>query len=151
MPGSPSALSEELREAIEQEYRTLIRRLDEQRERAEHLRALAEHVAEQASQDEHLLRELEAVLGIDPQLRIESLDQRLRGQRLQEIAVEVLSREVGPGKAVHYKEWYALLRKTGHAVAGKDPVANFLAQINRSPAIEPVGRRSGMYLLRAAA
>ena len=45
-----------------------------------------------------------------PQLRIERLDRQLRGKRLQEVAVDILRREVGVDRAVHYREWFALLR-----------------------------------------
>ncbi len=134
---------------LEQEYRALLAQVVEQRERADRLRALADRVEENAARDEHLLRELAALLGKDPQLRIEDLDARLRGQRLREVAIEVLRRRVGPGEAIHYKQWYGLLTAAGYCVAGKDPVATLLAQIHRAPEVERVGNRSGRYRLVA--
>jgi len=136
--------------AVAREYLGLRKRIDEARERAERLRALAEHLEEQASQDEHMLRELEGVIGLTAQLQIEQLDHELGGKRLREIAVEVLSREIRPGQAVHYRDWYVLLCAAGYRARGKDPLASFLAQINRAERVEPVGGRSGRYRLRAA-
>ncbi len=121
----------------------------EQRDRAERLRALADRLEENAARDEHLLGELSALLGRDAQLRLEDLDPRLRGQRLREVAVEVLRREVGPGQPIHYKQWYGLLKAAGHKVGGRDPVATFLAQVHRAAAVEPVGRRTGRFRLIA--
>jgi hypothetical protein len=136
--------------AVAQEYLSLKERTGDARHRANRLRALADHLDEQASQDEHALRELEGVLGLAAQLRIEQLDRQLGGKRLQEIAVVVLAREIQPGQAVHYREWYALLCAAGYRVRGKDPLASFLSQINRAERVEPVGGRSGRYRLRAA-
>lgn len=135
---------------LEQEYRALVAQVTEQRERADRLRALADQVEENAARDEHLLQEVAALLGRDPQLRLEDLDARLRGQRLREVAVEVLRRQIGPGQPIHYRQWYDLLTAAGHKVAGRDPVATFLAQVARAPEIERVGSRSGRYRLAAA-
>jgi hypothetical protein len=136
--------------AVAQEYLDLKRRISEARQRADRLRTLAEHLEQQASQDEHMLVEFEGALGLAAQLQIEQLDHELGGKRLQEIAVAVLVREIQPGQAVHYRDWYALLCAAGYRARGKDPLASFLAQINRAEQIEPVGGRSGRYRLRAA-
>lgn len=87
------------------------------------------------------------MLGIASQLRIEALSPRLRGQRLQEVAVEVLRAKWGGNREIHYRAWYELLLAQGHKVGGKDPVATFLAQVHRAPGVVSVGRRSGKYLL----
>jgi hypothetical protein len=97
-----------------------------------------------------MLHELEGTLGLATQLQIEQLDRELGGKRLQEIAVAVLEREIRPGQAVHYRDWYALLCAAGYCARGKDPLASFLAQINRAEQVEPIGGRSGRYRLRAA-
>lgn len=76
---------------------------------------------------------------------------RLGGQRLEEIAIALLRGRSDFGSAIHYREWFNLLRQAGHHVAGKDPLATFLAQLNRSASIERVGQRSGLYRLRCAA
>jgi hypothetical protein len=87
------------------------------------------------------------VLGREPQLRLDEAHLRLRGRRLEEVALKVLTEERGPEAEVHYREWFELLRQKGFLVAGKEPVNTFLAQINRSGAIEKVGHRSGRYRL----
>lgn len=136
--------------ALAQEYLALKGRVEDARQRADRLRALANHLDELAGRDEHALRELEGVLGLAAQLQIEQLDRELGGKRLQEIAVAVLAREVELGQAVHYRDWYALLCAAGYRARGKDPLASFLAQINRAEQVEPIGSRTGRYRLRVA-
>jgi hypothetical protein len=137
-------------EALVDECRAMAERVRAGRRRAEQLRALAEHAEAQASRDEQILAELEAALGMAPQLRIEDLDRRLGGQRLEEIAIDLLRRERQFGEAIHYREWFALIERAGHQVGGRDPHATFLAQLRRSERVEAVGRRSGRYRLRVA-
>ena len=36
---------------------------------------------------------------------------------------------------LHYREWFDLLTRQGHEVAGKDPLAVFLTQLTRSPVV----------------
>jgi hypothetical protein len=68
----------------------------------------------------------------------------LRGPAIREEAVKAL---VEHGRdAIHYREWFDLLVEIGHAVAGKDPLAVFLTQISRSPAVRR-GSRAGVYEL----
>jgi hypothetical protein len=136
-------------EALIAECRDMTERVRAARERADQLRALAEHSEAQATRDERLLAELESALGLADQLRLEDLDSRLGGQRLEEIAVELLRAERQFGEAIHYREWFELVRRAGHEIGGKDPKATFLAQLRRSRAVEAVGRRSGLYRLRA--
>lgn len=145
-----SQLADPAELALADEYLNLKARIADARERADRLRALAEHLDEQASHDDRTLGELEGALGMAAQMQIEALDRELGGRRLAEIAVAVLGRELQPGQAVHYRDWYALLRRAGYRVRGKAPLASFLAQINRSEHVEPVGRRTGRYRLRAA-
>ena len=136
--------------AFAREYLEIKARVSEARERAARLRKLAEHVEAQAAIDGAILRELEGALGMRAQLQIEELDRALSGRRLVEVAVAVLKRELGPGQAVHYKKWFALLQTAGFRVNGKDPLAAFLANVSRAPEVESVGARSGQYRLRGA-
>jgi len=138
-------------EPLVEEFAALALRLADGRERAARLRALADHAEAQAARDERMLGELESALGIAAQLCLEDLDPRLRGQRLEEIAIDLLRAQLDFGRPIHYREWFALLRRAGHHVAGKDPLATFLAQLSRSTSVEPVGQRSGLYRLRAVA
>lgn len=119
----------------------------EQRNRAERLQGLADDARAQAETQEAALRDLGELVGIDPQLRLEQLDSRLGGQRLQEIAIQVLADRHPEGEPIHYKEWYALLREAGYVIGGKDPQATFLASIGRSPRVRSAGRRSGLYVV----
>ena len=68
----------------------------------------------------------------------------LRGPAIRTTAVALL---VASGRdALHYREWFELLTQAGHDVAGKDPLAVFLTQITRSPAVRK-GARPGEYVL----
>lgn len=140
-----------LTEAVQAEYRQMHVRLEGGRQRASRLRELAEQAADQVAADERMLRSLAEVLGISRQSTVDELGGALRGQRLREVAVEILLRHHAPGAEVHYREWYDLLAAEGIAVAGRDPVATFLSQIIRADQVEAVGGRSGRYRLLAAA
>lgn len=146
-----SAIQGEPNADLIDEYRELAQSIAGERERAERLRALADQATAHAEEQERSLRDLAELLGIDPQLRLEELDMRLRGQRLQEIAISVLREHHPTGEPIHYKQWYALLRDAGYVVGGKDPVATFLASVTRSEEVEAVGRRSGLYLITGGA
>lgn len=105
--------------ALKAEYRALAATIAEQRERAERLQELADQVRAQAEHDEQVLTGLAQVMGIDPQMCLDQLDERLRGQRLLEIALHVLAERGRPREPVHYREWYGLLREAGYSVGGK--------------------------------
>lgn len=137
-------------DALVAERLVLSESIRQARQRAERHRALADELDARVARDEHLLVELEELLALRPQLRLEHLDRRLGGRRLREVAVQVLARERGFGEPVHYRQWFALLWAAGHDIAGKDPLASFLAQVSRAPEVERVGERTGVYRLRAA-
>jgi hypothetical protein len=139
-------------EALLAEYRAMAANVAEQRDRAERLQDLADDARAQAEAQESALRELGGLVGIDPQLNMDQqLDARLRGQRLQEIAVRVLAERHPDGEPIHYKLWYALLREAGYSIGGKDPQATFLSSISRSPHVRSMGRRSGLYVITGGA
>lgn len=73
----------------------------------------------------------------------------LRGPAIREAAVRVLAARPD-AEALHYREWYELLVAEGFAVAGKDPPAVFLTQLNRSPMIRK-STETGVYELDRAA
>jgi chromosome segregation ATPase len=80
----------------------------------------------------------------EPEREREPDEAALRGPAIREVAVQTL---VKTGReAMHYRQWFDLLRQQGHAIAGKDPLAVFLPQISRSPAIRR-GTRAGVYEL----
>jgi len=134
-----------------EQYRALKGEVEQRRRRCDELRRILDHFETQTARDEHVLRELEALLDLAPQMRIEQLDRRLRGRRLLEVSIELLRDRVGPGVPIHYRAWYELVRTAGHEIGGKDPLGTFLAQVNRADEVEPIGQRSGLYQLRAVA
>jgi hypothetical protein len=146
----PGALSEGLRIAAERERAVVLDRVEALREQSHRMHELAAAVDEDLASTLQLLRQLDEILGVAPQMSINDVDEELRGQRLREVAVRVLKRHKGQAATVHYKEWYELLVADGHRVAGKDPVATFLTQVSRAREVEKVGRRSGLYRLVAA-
>jgi hypothetical protein len=139
-----------LTEQLLKERAALLDGIEAQRTRLERFQALVDTLNERLERDEHLLGELDGLLGTAAQLRLEALDPRLHGRRLEEVAIAVLREEFGAGVEVHYRDWFELLRTRGHRVKGKAPLDTFLAQINRSSSIERVGRRTGRYRLVCA-
>lgn len=146
-----SARDTTLDEALIAEADALANRISDQLDQAERLRTLADRVDQHTADLRALLEDMEAALGTAAQLRISDLDGRLRGQRLEEVAIAILRNRAEPHAEIHYRQWLALLQDEGHRVAGKDPAATFLAQITRSPRVERVGNRTGLYRLSDAA
>lgn len=70
----------------------------------------------------------------------------LRGPEIRREAVRVLLAHPDRPEALHYREWYVLLQQAGFAVAGKDPLATFLTQLSRSPAVSK-STQAGVYEL----
>jgi hypothetical protein len=147
---SVHALSNHVRETVENEREVVARRLDALREQSRRIHELADAIARDVDEAARLLRAIDEMLGRAPQLSIESTHDELRGRKLQEIAVELLRQRHGTGSPVHYRDWFALLTEAGARVAGKDPLATFLTQIARAPEVESVRPRSGLYQLRSA-
>jgi hypothetical protein len=138
-------------DALVGERKTLVARIEQEREQLGRMQSIVASLEERLAHDERMLGEIDSVLGRAPQLRLEDADVRLRGRRLEEVAIAVLADERGNGAEIHYREWFELIRSNGHLVAGKDPLNTFLTQINRSTSIEKVGRRTGRYRLSVAA
>lgn len=128
-----------------------MRRISEQQEELTALERVFQSLTDQLSRDEYMLGEIDSALGHSPQLGLEEANLRLRGQKLEQVAVEVLQEERGGDAEVHYKEWFQLLRERGYMIAGKEPLNTFLAQIGRSAAVERIGRRTGRYRLAKVA
>jgi hypothetical protein len=142
-------LSDEVRKAVESERALVVERLELLRAQAERLHLVVEQVDRDVEETSRLLRQMDEMLGLAPQLSIEAIHGELRGQRLREIAVELLRQKRGIGTVVHYRDWYALVQEAGIRVAGRDPLATFLTQIARAPGVESVKPRSGLYRLKA--
>lgn len=141
-------LSDHVRAAVAGEREIVVERLTALRAQAERMHAVVAELDGAVREQARLLRHMDEMLGLSPQLSLEAHGE-LRGQRLREIAVDLLRQEKGIGTIVHYRDWYALLRDAGLRVAGKDPLATFLTQVARAPGVESVKPRSGLYRLRA--
>lgn len=146
---SVARLSEHIQKAVEQEREVVSARLEALRAQAARLHDLVEKVGSDVAETARLLQQMDEMLGIAPQLSLDSHGE-LRGQKLQEIAVELLRTKRGPGVAVHYREWFELLVNSGVRVAGKNPLGTFLTQVARAPQVESLRPRSGLYRLRSA-
>jgi hypothetical protein len=142
-------LSDHVRAAVEDEREVVVERLATLRMQAERLHAVVDELDRNVEETARLLRQIDEMLGLAPQLSLEASHGELRGQRLREIAVDLLRQKKDVGEIVHYKDWYQFLLEAGVRAAGKDPLATFLTQIARAPAVESVRPRSGLYRLRA--
>jgi hypothetical protein len=141
----------DFRARLTEEAVTLSARIRAQSEQAQRLRSLAERIEARTAEDRHALRDLEGVLGEAAQLGIDDFDRRLGGQRLERVAIRLLREQFDVGQQIHYRAWFELIREAGYEVTGKNPLGTFLAQLNRSTAVERVGNRSGLYRLRLVA
>jgi hypothetical protein len=139
-----------LKDALVSEAAALAHRIEAQTSQVERLRALADRIERQTAEDRHALHDLHGILGESVQLRIDDLDRWLGGQRLERVAIHLLEGRPDATVGIHYREWFDLIREAGYRVSGQNPLGTFLAQLNRSSAVERVGRRTGRYRLRVA-
>jgi hypothetical protein len=128
------------REELERHRARLTRQADELRAAL----ARIEHGLEEIDERRGLLDRLAPTSPAPQQPERADDHYALRGPDIREVAVALLA---GNGReAMHYREWYELLERAGHTIAGKDPLAVFLTQISRSPAVRR-GNRAGVYEL----
>jgi hypothetical protein len=142
-------LSKHVHAVVKHERQVVAARLETLRAQSRRLHEVVDQVDADTAETARLLRQMDEMLGIAPQLSLDAHGE-LRGQKLQEIAVELLRQRRGVGVEVHYKDWFELLLEAGLVIGGKDPLATFLTQIGRAPNVESVRSRSGLYRLRAA-
>jgi hypothetical protein len=71
----------------------------------------------------------------------------LHGARLAEIIRDVGLTVAGDRWPIHYRDWFALVERSGYRVGGRDPLATFLTALTRAEGVESVGARSGLYRL----
>jgi hypothetical protein len=140
-------LSAHIVEQVRREHPVIAARVAELREQSQRLHALTERLDQELDEAVRMLRGIEEMLGLAPQLSLDAFSGELRGRRLREIAVEVLRQRRELGEIVHYREWYELVLAAGIRVAGRDPLATFLTQISQAPEVESVRPRSGLYRL----
>jgi len=68
----------------------------------------------------------------------------LHGLAVREAAVRVLISHPRRIEALHYRDWYQLVRQAGYTVDGTNPLAVFLTQLTRSPVVRK-STQSGVY------
>lgn len=144
-------VSSDFLKAAEAERDRLAEQLAEAQEKVEHFETLASEARDEVSVLSERMRAIEEVAGLAPQMAICDISEELRGERLREVAVDVLRRLATSGDPIHYRAWFDALVESGFRVTGRDPLATFLTQITRIDQVESVGRRSGLYRLRIAA
>jgi hypothetical protein len=144
-----ASISEHLHAQVQREREAVAARVQELRAQSRRLHALTERIDRELAETGGLLRGMDELLGLAPQLSIDAFDGELRGRRLREIAVEILRHARPSGEPVHYRDWYDLVLAAGLRVAGKDPLATFLTQIAQADGVESVRPRSGLYRLAA--
>jgi hypothetical protein len=144
------ALSDHVRITVEKEREVVEARLATLQEQSKRLHDLSAAVDAEIADTGRLLRNIDEMLGLAPQLSLEALHGELRGRKLQEIAVELLRQKRDPGAEIHYTDWFGLLTDAGLQVAGRDPLASFLTQVSKAADVESVRPRSGLYRLRSA-
>lgn len=144
------SLPEKAHSVVEGERCVVLSRVSELRRQSRTLHALVDEVDAELLNAERLLRHMNEVLGLEPQLPLDMLNQELRGKRLRDVAVQVLRARRHAGSVIHYTEWFDLVAEAGVKVGGKNPVATFLTQIAQAEGVESVRPRSGLYRLAAA-
>ena len=145
------SLSRDFVAAAAAERDALAARLLGAQARVEQLEALVAEARAEADSLRASVRAVEEVAGLAPQMALCDISEELRGERLREVALEVLRRLSVSGDPVHYRLWFEALVDSGYRVLGRDPLATFLTQVSRIERVEKVGRRSGLYRLRDAA
>jgi hypothetical protein len=148
---SQESLSSEFVAAAEAEREILGARLIEANERAEHFGLLASKARDEAASLAASITGIDEMLGLAPQIALCEISEELRGERLREVALDVLRDRSAPNDPIHYRAWFDELVASGFRVSGKDPLASFLTQVSRIERVEKVGGRSGLYRLRLAA
>ena len=143
-------VSDSFRQAALAEREELVARYEECRVYHAHHLDKANEAALEAERYLKTIRELGEILGIDDQLSITELTDELRGERLREVAADIVFRHFKAGEKFHYKQWLELVVNEGHRIGGKNPAATFLTQVARVDGVERVGRRTGIYQIHAA-
>ncbi len=113
------SLSEHVRETVEQEREVVAARLAALQDQSRRLHQLVAGIDADVEETARLLRSIDEMLGLAPQLSIDSTQGELRGRKVQEIAVDLLRQKRGVDTVIHYKEWFELLGEAGLNVAGR--------------------------------
>ncbi len=95
--GELAVFSEQARPVVERERAVVLARVEDLRRQSAALHAVVTQIDE-LLREERLLRRMDELPGLAPQLALEATDGELRGQRLREIAVSSWSSAVASGK-----------------------------------------------------
>lgn len=150
MASTPSPLSDSFRATAMAERDELVELYQRARERHEAHAVQAEAAAFEADRYLTTARELGELLGVEDQLSISTLTAELRGERLREVAAQVVFRHFRPHEQFHYKQWLELVVAEGYRIGGKNPAATFLTQVAQVDGVVRVGRRTGIYQIEKA-
>lgn len=74
----------------------------------------------------------------------------LRGAEIRRLAARRFFLAHGPGRSLHYRRWFDLVIADGSEIAGRDPLASLLTNLNRSPVVVR-GDSPGSYAIDARA
>lgn len=156
-PKSP--VSKRLLRAVEAEVLELSRRREKllhTREQLQDELDRIEQAIDDVSQRQSLLSRLadvdlsapeESSADVDaPEFRADQDELSLRGPEIRRAALEVLLGLPARPQALHYREWYDEVLRAGYRISGKNPLAVFLTQLNRSPVVRK-GSQAGVYEL----
>lgn len=146
-PMAVTRLPEHIVEQVRREHAVVAQRVADLRAQSQRLHELVERVDGELDEATRMLRAIDEMLGLAPQLSLDAYSGELRGRRLREIAVQLLRQRRGVGAEIHYRDWYELVTGVGVRVAGKDPLATFLTQVSQASEVESVRPRSGLYRL----
>ena len=146
----PISLSDHARDAVARERSRTEAYVEGLERQSERLHAVVTQIDADLASARRVLRQMDELLGLAPQLPLDATQEDLTGQRLREVAVALLRGRGEPGLPIHYTDWFKLLEDEGVRVGGKNPVATFLTQIGKAPEVETVRPRSGLYRLRSA-
>ena len=116
--GRAKAVSSDFLSAARVEPTFLATRLAEAQERIEHSEIAAE-ARDEAKSAGRLDPGDREVAGLAPQLAMCEISEELRGERLREVALEVLQRLWDSGRSVHYRIWFEALVQAGFSVSGR--------------------------------
>jgi hypothetical protein len=70
----------------------------------------------------------------------------VKGAQIRKLAVRLLAGSAAPEQPIHYAEWFKRFSEAGYSIAARDPLANFLTQVSRSPVVRRASD-SGTYAL----
>lgn len=143
-----------LRRAASNELKRLDRteaRLEQRRQR---LAREIDQIDQQLSRVQEQRKRLHE-LGLNPEglgagSALTSARPRLRGAEIRERAARAVFIAHGVDTELHYRRWFELLLEEGVEVAGKDPLATFLTNLSRSPAVRR-GEAPGTYAIDSGA